>query len=350
MRVTRPCESRNPTKNKAQTPKKIATATTIIMSVSVPPDQPFQLLPLFHERVWGRHTLAPYFRETDRTKRIGEAWFTCEENQTSLGGTLGELVTAHPEILGAAAEPGRHPGACPLLVKLLFTTERLSVQVHPGDEYARLHHASAGKTEAWYVLDAEPGAQVAAGFKQALTPEQLRTAALSGEIVNMLEWRDVRRGDLIFVPAGTVHAIGAGLTICEIQQNSDITYRLYDYGRPRELHLDHGAYVSQLGPYTHRQEAAIVSEGRRHLLECDYFRIEHLALSGSIDVAGGLPHYLLLVCIEGAGTIAGRPCAAGQTWMAPAHGAQFSITGVGSEWLLTYTAREAVAGLHAMSR
>jgi len=128
----------------------------MIMPVSVPPDQPFQLMPLFRERVWGRHTLAPYFRKTDRTKRIGEAWFTFEENQTALGGTLGELITAHPEILGNAAEPGRHPGACPLLVKLLFTTERLSVQVHPGDEYARTHHASAGKTEAWYVLDAEP--------------------------------------------------------------------------------------------------------------------------------------------------------------------------------------------------
>ena len=142
----------------------------------ISPNRPFQLFPLFRERVWGRESLAPYFPEAQCIKRIGEAWFTFEENRTSLGGTLGELIAAHPEILGTAANTA-HPGICPLLVKLLFTTERLSVQVHPDDEYARHHHGCLGKTEAWYVLDAEPGAEVAVGFQKTLTSDSTEEQA-----------------------------------------------------------------------------------------------------------------------------------------------------------------------------
>jgi mannose-6-phosphate isomerase len=200
------------------------------MSSPMPLDQPIQMLPLFRERVWGREDLRPYFLESPRKDRIGEVWFTFEENRTADGQTLRELLSASPEILGTAADP-EHPGICPLLVKLLFTTERLSVQVHPEDDYAREHHGSLGKTEAWYVMDAQPPAEVAVGFQKPLTPEQLRETAVSGEIEGLLDWRKVAAGDLIFTPAGTVHAIGAGLTICEIQENSDITYRLYDYAR-----------------------------------------------------------------------------------------------------------------------
>ena len=177
--------------------------------------------------------------------------------------------------------------------------------MHPDDEYARHHHDCLGKTEAWYVLDAEPGAEVAVGFRKTLTPDQLKTSALSGEIENLLDWRKVHTGDVILTPAGTVHAIGAGVTICEIQQNSDITYRLYDYGRPRELHLDHGVNVSHLGPYNHGQEKVALSEGREQLAACRYFRIERLRSPGAIAIEGGLPHYLLLVSTRGSGSIAG---------------------------------------------
>lgn len=307
--------------------------------MQIPLTRPFQLFPLFRERVWGRESLAPYFPEAQCIKRIGEAWFTFEENTTSLGGTLGGLIAAHPAILGTAADRA-HPTICPLLVKLLFTTERLSVQVHPGDEYARSHHNCLGKTEAWYVLEAEPGGEVAIGFRKPLTSGQLRSSALSGEIETLLDWRKVRPGDIILTPAGTVHAIGAGVTICEIQQNSDITYRLYDYGRPRELHLDHAINVSHLGPYNHAQEKITLTEGREQLAACQYFRIERLRSPGTITIAGGLPHYLLLVSTKGSGTVAGSDYTAGQTWMIPAHAEEFTITGAGSEWLLTYTANE----------
>ncbi|HMF78504.1 MAG TPA: type I phosphomannose isomerase catalytic subunit [Bryobacteraceae bacterium] len=305
-------------------------------------DRPFQLLPIFRERVWGRESLTPYFPETLRKQRIGEIWFTHEENETASGGTLGQLLASHPEILGTAADPA-HPGICPLLIKLLFTSERLSVQVHPDDAYAQRHHGSLGKTEAWYVLDAKPPAEVAIGFKEPLTPERLRASAVSGEIEDLLDWRKAAPGDLFFVPAGTVHAIGAGMTICEVQENSDITYRLYDYGRPRELHLEHGTQVSELGPHTHYAQPRTLGGGRDELLACGYFRMERLGIEESRAVAGGLPYYLLLICLKGAGVIDGQAFSPGEAWMVPTGAAGFTIDGQTSEWMVTYSAPEAAA-------
>jgi mannose-6-phosphate isomerase len=307
---------------------------------------PIQLLPIFRERVWGRETLSPYFGNAPLSERIGEVWFTFEENGTSLHQPLGDLLTQHPKILGNAADP-KHPGICPILVKLLFTTSRLSVQVHPDDEYADKHHGSLGKTEAWYVLDAEPPAEVAVGFREEISAERLRESAESGEIENLLDWRKVQAGDVIFTPAGTVHAIGAGLTICEIQENSDITYRLYDYGRPRELHLEHGAKVSHLGPHEHQAAAKVVTPWRDELAACEYFRIERLRPTGPIQVPAGLPYYHLLICVKGAGSIGERATSAGQAWLIPADADGFSVDGAGSEWILTYTAGERMPGLHA---
>jgi mannose-6-phosphate isomerase len=308
--------------------------------------EPIQLLPIFRERVWGRETLAPYFGNAPLSERIGEVWFTFEENRTSSNEALGELLQQHPKILGNAADP-KHPGICPILVKLLFTTSRLSVQVHPDDEYAHKHHGSLGKTEAWYVLEADPPGEIAVGFREPISPERLRESAGSGEIENLLDWRKVQAGDVIFTPAGTVHAIGAGLTICEIQENSDITYRLYDYGRPRELHLDHGANVSHLDPQEHQAATRSVTPWRDELVACEYFRIERLRPAGPIQVPARLPYYHLLICVKGTGSIGGRAAVAGEAWLVPADADGFTVDGAGSEWILTYTAAEMMVGLHA---
>ncbi len=313
-------------------------------------DRPIRLLPLFRERVWGRESLQPYFPGQNGSgeppkERIGEVWFTFKENETSSGLSLGELIENEPGILGSAANPA-HPGICPLLVKLLFTTERLSVQVHPDDEYAQTHHQSLGKTEAWYVMEAEPAAEVAIGFRQPISAEKLKEAAQTGEIEQLLDWRHVQPGDVIYTPAGTVHAIGAGLTICEIQENSDITYRLYDYGRPRELHLEHGVAVSHLGPHEHSQEAVKLASWRDQLAESSYFRIERLRPVNTVQIDRGLPHYLLLICLKGSGSIGGEGFQAGQCWMVPAGGASVEISGPGSEWILTYTAERPIETLH----
>jgi mannose-6-phosphate isomerase len=307
--------------------------------------RPFELLPLFRERVWGRESLAPYYSSAPGVnKRIGEIWFTFSENDTVLGKPLREVISENPGILGTGAHP-EHADVCPLLVKLIFTTERLSVQVHPDDEYAHQHHGCLGKTEAWYVMDAQPPGEVAIGFREHLSPERFEAAVKSGEVENLLDWRAVKPGDVIFTPAGTVHAIGAGLTVCEIQENSDITYRLYDYGRPRELHLEHGMKVSHLGPHTHQPQVTPISEGRDSLLSCDYFHIERLRLHECIKMSGNQPFYSLLICTKGKGNINGEPFAAGRSWFVPAGNDAFEINGAGSEWILTYTAKEPMGGI-----
>lgn len=171
----------------------------------------------FVDKPWGRTNLPPMFGRP-AGERVGEIWF-----------------------VGA-------PDA-PLLAKYLFTSERLSVQVHPDDRQAQRRGLTRGKSECWYVLDAEPGARIGIGLRSELTKDELRSAAVDGSIVEQIDWRPVRAGDFLYVPAGTIHAIGAGISLIEFQQSADVTYRLYDYGRPRELHLDDAVSVSTRGPY-----------------------------------------------------------------------------------------------------
>jgi len=308
--------------------------------------RPIRLEPIFRERVWGRESLGPWFVKGPERGPIGEVWFTCEENRTSQGVALGELLREHPEILGTAVDAG-HPCVCPLLLKLLFTRERLSVQVHPGDDYAERQHGSLGKTEAWYVLDAEPPGELAVGFRETISRERMRRAAETGEIEALLDWRKVQAGELIFVPAGTVHAIGAGLTVCEVQENSDITYRLYDYGRGRELHLEDGLAVADLGPHKAQAKRTKISESREELVACQYFRVERLTPKSGMRIEGGLPYYLLLVCVKGSGTIVGEAFAAGDAWLVPAQSERVEIEGADGEWIITYTATEPAPGISA---
>ena len=305
---------------------------------------PFELLPIFQERIWGRSTLAPYFNSSPDKEPIGEVWFTFRDNPTSLGKPLGEVLSAHPGVLGSAVNDN-FPGICPLLVKLIFTAERLSVQVHPDDDYAREHHNCLGKTEAWYVMDAQPESEVALGFKEPLTPERFERSVRSGQIEELLDWRKVNPGDVVFTPAGTVHAIGAGLTVCEIQENSDITYRLYDYGRPRELHLEHGMKVSRLEPHDCESEPIAITPWRDSLLHCDHFRVERLKPQAPIRISPSGDYYLILICLKGEGVFAGKSFKAGTAWFVPAGSASFSIDGPGSEWILTYTAKDMLPGL-----
>lgn len=189
----------------------------------------------FVEKPWGRHDLPERFAGT-HDQKIGEVWFD--------GG---------PDLA--------------LLVKYLFTSERLSIQVHPDDATARKRGLRRGKSECWYVLEAERGAELGLGLTQPVAEEELRRAALDGTIENLIHWRAVRSGDFFMVPAGTVHAIGAGITLLEFQQNSDTTFRLYDYGRPRELHLDDGLSVAVRAPYA-EDLAKIVKYDEEQALVC----------------------------------------------------------------------------------
>lgn len=194
------------------------------------------------EKVWGLDCLpAPFV--APRGARIGELWFD---------------------------PPAEAPH---VLVKYLFTREKLSVQVHPSDAAALADEA--GKEECWLVLDAEPGASLAIGFEREVCSETIRAAALDGSIEKLLRWHPAKPGDLFYLPAGTVHAIGAGLTLVEVQQNSDTTFRLFDYGRPRELHLERALAVLHSVPYSAEHRSTIAARGQT-LVDGPHFRLDRV--------------------------------------------------------------------------
>jgi mannose-6-phosphate isomerase len=195
------------------------------------------------EKPWGRTQLPAIF-DAPSGKRIGEVWYTGDGEQ-------------------------------PLLVKYLFTSERLSIQVHPDDEQARARGLAQGKSECWYILEAEPGATLGLGLKSAVSAADLRSAALDGSIEQLMDWRPVRAGDFFMVLPGTIHAIGGGISLLEFQQNSDVTYRLYDYGRPRELHLDDAMSVARATPYPDSLAQHLSPEERRTLVDGPPFILVH---------------------------------------------------------------------------
>lgn len=255
-----------------------------------------------HEKVWGSEVTEPWLRNPSGQK-IGEIWFRTSEQ-------------------------------FPLLTKLLFTSDRLSVQVHPNDSYAA-QFDSKGKTEMWHVLHAEPEARVALGLREPVSPEEFEAACRSGAVVDMLNWFPAQAGDTFFTPAGTVHAIGGGLTICEIQQFSDITYRLFDYNREgRDLHLDHGIRVSHLTSHPGAGTAVVLTESHQLLAECEYFRTERLEISGEVLCPGPLRD-TLYVATEGQGIIAGEPFRQGEAFEVPAGSAPFEISSSRAVFLIT---------------
>jgi mannose-6-phosphate isomerase len=307
--------------------------------------RPFALLPRFAERPWGVHDLSPLLTNPTPDTLIGEAWFTADDCATALGAPLGVLTRQQPgEMLGT-----EHGEQCPLLLKLLFTSERLSVQVHPDDEYAERHHGEGarGKTEAWHVLSAAPGATIGLGVTAPLTRDQARAAALSGELAHLMDWRPAAAGDTFLVPAGTVHALGPGLTLVEVQEQSDITYRLFDYGRGRQLHLEQGLDVADLGPYTSGTNGHPASTlGRTILTRCRYFTMERRAVNGQLSFAPLAPYFHIIVAVEGDGRIAGEPFTQGQVFFVPAKADAFAIETTGASLLIAYPAESATPSFY----
>lgn len=235
------------------------------------------------EKPWGRETLWPGFDNPSGAK-IGEIWFQA-------------------------------PGDPALMVKYIFTSEKLSIQVHPGDAAARAAGHARGKDEAWVILDAEPAATIALGTVRAASRAALRAAALDGSIETLVDWKPAHAGDVIYSAAGTVHAIGAGLTLIEVQQNVDLTYRLYDYGRPRELHLEAGIAVSDPVPFVAPPAPGEIAPGRAILCEGGKFVLERWSWRGARTVAlpDGVPGWLIPVA--GDGRIDGANFAAGECWL-----------------------------------
>jgi mannose-6-phosphate isomerase len=200
---------------------------------------------------WGVHNLRPWNNAIHDGNAIGEIWY--ERAEKSL------------------TDPS-------LLIKLLFTSQPLSIQVHPDDTFAHSIGLPRGKSEVWYVLSATPEAKVALGLKQRLTPQQVSTAVDDGSIADLVEWKGVSSEDVIYVPAGTIHAIGAGLVIAELQQRSDATFRLFDYARSRELHVERAIAIANTGPAEFQIRPKQISDERTLLVSCPHFTFEKINL------------------------------------------------------------------------
>lgn len=245
---------------------------------------PLRLHPEFYERVWGARNLDPIYSQEITGEPVGEVWLTGDKcrvaNGPLAGRTLDDLSReAGAELLGSTARDSRFP----LLLKFLFPKEKLSVQVHPDDETAACVGQPCGKTECWYVLHAPPGTQVGLGLKPGVTKAEVERAIRETRMEKLLNWIDLHPGDLIYVDAGTVHTIGPGAVLLEVQQNSDTTYRLYDYGRPRELHIDKG--IQAIKESTHagkvEKQQALVQNGKHqvNLVASPCFVVDKFALS-----------------------------------------------------------------------
>jgi len=281
---------------------------------------PLLLLPEFYERPWGARDLAPIYDKKVEAggQPVGEAWLTGDRCCIAGGGLRGRTLGQLPKEFGAALVGEAAPDAkCfPLLIKFLFPREKLSVQVHPDDADARALGEPWGKTECWYVVHADPGAELGLGLKKGVSRAQFEKAIRENRAEEMLKWIKVFAGDMIYVAGGTVHTLGPGSIIVETQQQSDTTFRLYDYGRPRELHLDHGLRVIKetvaSGKVRPQPFTKFGSNGnrRRPLVASRYFVVEQFEIDAGqeFDLQDLKTSAQILVATEGAATVEAAGC------------------------------------------
>lgn len=299
---------------------------------------PIPLRPIFSERVWGVETLPSWYTPPSTGQRIGEAWLTaetCVADSGPLQGTpLADLVRRKPAALG-----GGEQAEFPLLVKVLMPREKLSVQVHPNDAEAQARGlGSRGKTECWYVLSAEPGAQIALGFREDISTDEIRASIEDQTLEEKLRYVTLKAGDMVFVDAGTVHAIGPGLVVLETQEYSDLTFRLYDYGRPRELHVEAGLAVAR-STTAAGLVAPVEMSGFTRLVRSEYFVVDRFTLvqappgsdaAASLGLSGQVQMLVALsdgCAVHGGGTSTALP--PGWAVVLPAEGVDYSLSGAG---------------------
>ncbi|MGB6686756.1 MAG: type I phosphomannose isomerase catalytic subunit [Terracidiphilus sp.] len=249
---------------------------------------PFRIEPHYDRRPWGYCDLRPWFDRVADDEPIGEVWLTGDQCSVAsgphAGKKLGELFHEAPEPLLGAGAPS--PDS-PLLIKVLFAAQKLSVQVHPDDAMARKYGDPRGKTECWYALAAEPGAELALGLKPGTTLDEVRAGIHDGTLEARLKVLPVNAGDVIFVDAGTVHSVWPGSILLETQQNCDLTYRMYDYGRPRELHIDKALEATRLITRAGKVAPRKLAD-RTILIDVEYFRVERIPCENAI-ASDGLP-------------------------------------------------------------
>lgn len=270
---------------------------------------PIRFENLYFEKIWGGRALDK-FRENLPDGLIGESWdIACHPNGTGIvengylkGKRFNELIELYgEEFLGKNVDKDNFP----LLIKLINSREKLSVQVHPGDEYAKKNENQLGKTEAWYIVDAEEGAYIIVGIKPC-TKDEFKNAIEEGNVEEYLNKVPVKKGDAFLINSGLVHAICEGVVIAEIQQNSDVTYRVYDYGRPREIHVEKALDVINFNEKSEKIQAEVTSfEGytKEELCSSDYFVIERYKISSEFNEESNQDRFEMITIVEGSGEI-----------------------------------------------
>lgn len=287
---------------------------------------PFLLRPVAKDYIWGGERLNDDFNLGFNCKPFAEAWVcSCHtDGKSTIAGTKQSLADAlidHPEWIGSHASSVAD-GKFPILIKLIDAKTDLSVQVHPNDSYAKKYENSLGKTEMWYVLDAKPGAKLVYGFNQDMDEKQLKSVLSTGNVEKYLNHVKVHKNDLFFIEAGTVHAIGAGCLIAEIQENSNLTYRLYDYnrvdknGKTRELHIDKALQVANLKSSVEPRQPMRVLKYQNGvaselLTRCKYFQVERMLLNTEVQrnlatFQTDSNSFHCLLCVDGCGSLSGE--------------------------------------------
>jgi mannose-6-phosphate isomerase len=322
--------------------------------------EPIRIEPLFVPRIWGAHSLAPLFPEKiELSERIGEAWLTGTDCAIKSGPFAGKDLGNAWRAMPVGWRGTRLAGMdeFPLLVKFLFTTKKLSIQVHPDDAFSAAHEPAAGgrgKTEMWHAIAAEPEAQVLLGLKRDTGQREFLEALGNGALENLFERWPVQAGDTFFVPAGSPHTIGAGLVLCEVQQNCDVTYRIYDYervdasGKPRELHIAKALQAMKFGETRGGRVAPVVmpvpaspakrAAKRALLTACPQFATERWEISGTFATQSDADRFELLIMLSGRGrlewTDGVTEYSPGECWLIPAGLGRISVCAEDSSVIL----------------
>lgn len=307
----------------------------------------FKLIPSVADYIWGgRRLIEEYGIKTDKDP-AAEAWvLSCHsagpstvEDGEFKGQTLEQVWENHKEICGTN---GNKFEFFPILIKFIDAKNNLSIQVHPDNDYAMRVEGEYGKTEAWYILDCDEGAELILGFNREVSVEEFKKAAQSEEMLNIVNKVKVKKGDLFFIESGTLHAICKGILLAEVQQNSNTTYRVYDYGRvgadgkPRALHIDKAADVTKLCPptITNASERAVEKQDggtRTHLTECDLFKMYSVETDGEYVSEAGDESFVSLLCLDGsAEVVCGKKTLGmkkGESLFIPASSGEFKIIG-----------------------
>lgn len=304
-----------------------------------------KLKPVFKDYIWGGTRLKSDFGFESDLDKLAEGWMlSCHkdgkniiENGEYKGKTLDEVIEekGKEKVVGTRSLDFPY---FPVLIKLIDAKDNLSIQVHPDNDYAQRVEGEFGKTEIWYVLDATDGAQLIYGFKNKISSEEFVDAIKNNTLTDVLNSVKVKKGDLLFIEAGTVHAIGKGTLVAEIQQNSNTTYRVYDYGRlgadgkPRELHIDKAVDVSKTEPPKYdikpMGEPEKFNDYTKTLLtKCDLFTVNHYELNGKVTLEADEKSFNHVLVVDGAGTINDVDFKKGDSFYIPANYGKYEING-----------------------